>query len=170
MKRPETDEYASSYAGYVDLVPESDVIAVLRDQIGELSALKEEVGEAKAGYSYAEGKWTIKQLIGHLADCERIFAYRGLRIVRRDETPLPGFEQDDYIAASRADERPIEGLLNEIILLRQANMFLFEDLNEEDWAAAGTASDNHITVRAIAFIMAGHVRHHLNILRERYLS
>ena len=169
MKRPENTEYAEWYAGYVGSVGETDIVSVLQKQIDEIKEIFAGISEEKGLYRYAEGKWTIKEVLSHLIDGERVFAYRAFRISRKDETPLAGFDQDPYIENSNSNDRTIPDLVEELALLRQANMFIFRNLKERDWDIFGTASDNKITVRALAYIMAGHIRHHLKILQERYL-
>ena len=169
MKRPENTEYAEWYAGYVGSVGENDIVSVLQKQIDEIKEIFAGISEEKGLYRYAEGKWTIKEVLSHLIDGERVFAYRAFRISRKDETPLAGFDQDPYIENSNSNDRTIPDLVEELALLRQANMFIFRNLKERDWDIFGTASDNKITVRALAYIMAGHIRHHLKILQERYL-
>lgn len=170
MNRPEKNEYAPYYETYVSLVDETDIVAVLQNQLAELEDLVNSISEKKGSFSYAEGKWNIKQLIGHLTDGERVFAYRAFRISRGDKTPLASFEQDDYIANANFNNTTIADLIAEFSLLRLSNIILFKNLSEEAWKRTGTASDNLVSVRALAFIMAGHVRHHTKILKERYLS
>jgi hypothetical protein len=170
MKRPENTEYSEWYAGYVGSVGETDIVSVLEKQIDEIKDTFAEISEEKGLYRYAEGKWTIKEVLGHLIDGERIFAYRTFRISRRDETPLAGFDQDPYIENSNSNERTISDLVEELVLLRQANMFVFRNLKETDWDIFGTASNAKVSVRALAYIIAGHIRHHLKILQERYLQ
>ena len=170
MSRPEKNEYGEWYAGYISQVPEEDILTAITSQADEVEELAASIPEEKGAYTYADGKWTIKEVLGHLNDGERIFAYRALRIARGDQTPLPGFEQDDYIATGRFNERTVSDLVNEFVLLRHSNVKLFENLEDAAWHRIGTASDNPISVRAIAYIMVGHVRHHLNILRSRYLA
>lgn len=171
MNRPECGtEYAEYYERYVSLVAEDDIFAVLEKQEAELRELFNKISEEKSLYAYDEGKWTIKELIGHLIDGERIFAYRALRIARADATPIEGFEQDGYIENSNFNHTPLAELTEELLLTRQANLIFFKNLTDEAWLRKGTASDNPVSVRAIAYIMAGHIRHHLNILNERYLA
>ena len=170
MSIPEKNEYGEWFAGYVSLVPEKDILAALTSQIEEFQQLAASILEEKGAFSYADGKWTIKELLGHLNDGERIFAYRALRIARGDQTPLSGFEQDDYIAAGRFNSRTLADLIEEFVLLRRSNIKLFENLEDAAWLLMGKASGNPNSVRAVAYIMAGHVRHHLNILRHRYLA
>jgi hypothetical protein len=170
MNRPEKNEYNEYYETYVSLVPETDVVRVLEDQQAELADIFEKIAEEKSLYAYAEGKWTIKELLGHLTDGERIFAYRALRISRADQTPIEGFEQDGYIENSNFNQTDLSVLLAEFLYTRRANVIFFQNLPENAWTRTGTASDSPVSVRAIAYVMAGHVRHHIKILRERYLS
>src|SRR5204863_8887114 len=121
-------------------------------------------------YAYAEGKWTIRQLVGHLIDGERVFGYRAFCIARGEKQNLPGFEQDDYLLTAPYNNIDLEDLLSEMRLVRLANIAMFRTLDEEAWSRVGIANNNEVTVRAIAFIMAGHVRHHMNVLRVRYLE
>lgn len=168
--KPETSEYAPFYSVYIDAIAQQSVIRVLESQPTELQDIFTGINDSDGTYAYADGKWTIKQLLGHIIDCERIFAYRVLRISRGDETPIEGFEQDAYIANAYANERSFADLLEEFKLIRRANLILFYNLRDEDWLRMGTASNSRVSVRALAYIMAGHVRHHTKILRERYLK
>jgi len=170
MNRPEKNEYAEYYDRYISLVEETDIVTVLEKQETELHDFFQNMTEEKAGFSYAEGKWTIKEVIGHLVDGERIFAYRALRVSRADLTPIEGFEQDDYIENSNFNNTSLSDLVNELLLNRRSNLIMFKNLTQEAWLRMGTASDNPVSVRALAYIMAGHIRHHLNILNERYLT
>ena len=170
MKRPETSEYAEFYAGYVSLVEETDIVSALQTQLTEIEILFAEMPLEKAGYRYAPDKWSIKQLLGHMIDGERVFAYRALRFARNDQTPLPGFDQDTFMENSNFDERTIADLLEEFLYLRQANVIFFKTLDEKAWSNIGTASNAPVSVRAIAYVMVGHVRHHVNILRQHYLT
>lgn len=167
--RPEKNEYAEFYANYVSLVEETDVVSDLKNQIDVLRKLLANVSAEEENFSYAEGKWSIKELLGHIIDGERVFSYRALRISRGDQTPLSGFEENSYVANSNFGNSKLADLIEEFSLLRAANVLLFKNLNEEQWLRRGTASDATVSVRALAFIMVGHVRHHTNILRERYL-
>jgi uncharacterized damage-inducible protein DinB len=170
MNRPEKNEYNEYYETYVSLVPETEIVGVLDKQNSELLDIFKEIAEEKSLHAYAEGKWTIKELLGHLTDGERIFGYRALRISRADKTPMEGFEQDGYIENSNFNNTKMSDLLEEFLLVRKANLIFFQNLTDEAWTRTGTASDSPVSVRAIAYIMAGHVRHHIRILRERYLS
>ena len=168
MNRPEKSEYAAFYESYVSIVPETDVVAALENQIAELENLQ--IAEEKGDYAYAENKLTVRQLLGHLIDGERVFSYRALRISRSDQTPLAGFEENFYVANSNFANRQVADLLAEFAHLRRANVIFFADLTEEMWTRTGTASDNQVSVRALAYVMVGHIRHHIHVLRERYLS
>lgn len=168
--RPQASEYGSFYQRYIDLASEEDVVAALDAQSQETAALLGGLSEEQATQRYAPDKWSIKQLVGHVADSERIFAYRALSIARGETKPLPGFDQDPYVANSGADERSISDLAGELAAVRRANVMMLRALPQEAWRRIGTASDNPISVRAIAFIILGHERHHVRILRERYLA
>lgn len=170
MNRPEKNEYNKYYEKYVSQVEETDIIAALENQSSELQSLLAGISEEKSFYKYAEDKWTIKEVVGHLIDGERIFGYRALRISRADKTPLEGFEQDGYIENSNFDGTKFTDLTEELLLLRQSNNLFFKNLTDEAWRRTGTASDSPVSVRALAYIMVGHIRHHANILRERYLT
>lgn len=170
MNRPEPNEFAQYYNTYISLVDEGDVLSVLRGQPSELSAIYADLPEEKGTFAYADGKWTLKEVLSHLIDGERMFAYRILRISRGDETPIEGFEQDGYIENSNANNRSFADLLEEFDLQRRSNMLLLENLDEEGSRRMGTASQNPVSVRALTYIMAGHVRHHAAILRSRYLG
>ena len=170
ITRPEASEYNEYYEKYISLIDDADLLGTLEDQIRVTRDLFAGFPEERGVYAYAEGKWTLKEVISHLLDGERIFAYRLLRIARGDETSLEGFEQDGYIENSHANERSFNDLLCEFGDLRVANVRLMRSLEEGDWRRMGTASGSPVSARALAFIMAGHVRHHLNIVRERYLA
>lgn len=170
MQKPEISEYDPYYAKYISLITEPDLIKVLEEQPAELRSLLGSLDEEKGKFAYAEGKWTIKESISHLIDGERIFAYRVLRISRGDKTPIEGFEQDGYIENSHANDRSFDDLLEELGLLRKANVRLLKTLREDGWMRTGTASEKPISVRALGYIMAGHVRHHIGIFKGQYLS
>ncbi|HEY0658563.1 MAG TPA: DinB family protein [Pyrinomonadaceae bacterium] len=170
MFRPEKSEYAPYYETYVSLVNETDIVPTLQNQLIEMQNLLAEITEENGAHAYAEGKWTIKELVGHLIDGEKIFAYRALRISRADKTPMEGFEQNGYIENANFNSCRLADLAEEFTLLRRANILFFKSLTGEAWLRRGTASDAEVSVRALAYIMVGHVRHHANILRSRYLS
>jgi hypothetical protein len=170
MNRPTPTEYAPYYEGYIAHVSETDILPVLRSQLDELDVLLGRVKPDHETFRYAAGKWSIRQLVGHLIDSERVFGYRALCIARGEQQNLPGFDQNDYMLTAPYDRIELEDLLSEMRLVRLSNIAMFRTLDEESWSRVGTANANQVTVRALAFIMAGHVRHHMNVLRERYLS
>ena len=170
MNRPNESEYAPSYQGYVNQVNESDILPVLRAQMDDLDVLLERVAPDRETYRYDEGKWSIREIVGHLIDGERVFGYRAYCIARGEKQNLPGFDQDDYMVTAPYHHIELEDLLSELRLIRLGNIAMFRTLDEESWSRVGTANENQVTVRAIAFIMAGHVRHHMKVLRERYLK
>lgn len=170
MTRPEKTEYAEFYANYIALVEDADVVAALEKQIGDVQNLFAGMPAEKENFRYADGKWTVKELLGHLIDGERVFSYRALRISRGDETPLAGFEENEYVAGGNFADSNFADLLEEFSALRRANVLMFKNFSEAMWRRVGTASDAAVSVRALAFMMVGHVRHHTNILRERYLN
>ena len=167
--RPDSSEYASFYHRYVTGVPEGDVVDVLREGGRELVSAVAAVPEERGGFRYAEGKWSIREVVGHMIDAERIFSYRALRIARGDTTPLAGFEENDYVRHAGSDGRTIASLLEELRVVRESSVLLFQSLPDDAWVRRGTASGAEVSVRAIACIVAGHAAHHLRILRERYL-
>ncbi len=169
MKRPEKTEYAEFYEHYVSLVTENEIVPALGDQVGDLKHLFSGISEEKEDYAYAEGKWTIKEVLGHIIDGERVFSYRALRFSRNDVARLAGFEENSYVANSNFGNRTLADLVEEFSLLRRSNVIFFNNLADYAWQRTGTASDNPISVNALAYISVGHVQHHLNILRERYL-
>lgn len=166
--RPASTEYAPYYDRYVQQVPDGDVVALLRAQLGETLALLRAVPEARADHRYAEGKWSVREVVGHVADAERVFAYRLLRIARGDRTPLPGFDENAWMSQAPFEGRTLASLVAELETVRAATLTLVESLDEVALAREGRASDNPVTARALAWIIAGHERHHVTILRERY--
>lgn len=167
--KPDPTEHAPYYARYVDLVPTGDILALLESQITETAEMLSGLSDKEADFRYAEGKWSIKQIVGHLADTERVFGYRALRFARADTTPLPGFEQDDFVRAAGFDRRTLIDLLAEFEAVRLASVRLFRSLDDEALARRGTASGCEFRVRAIPFIVAGHERHHVGVIAQRYL-
>lgn len=167
--RPGADEHAPYYGKYVALVPEGDLLEILADQCKESWALITGISESKGDHAYAEGKWTIREVVAHIIDTERIFAYRALRIARGDTTPLPGFDENRYAPESLAAGRTLTDLAEEFALVRRSNLALLKSLTPAVAARQGVASNTPVSVRAIAWIMAGHLVHHLGILRGRYL-
>ncbi|MGH7460733.1 MAG: DinB family protein [Longimicrobiales bacterium] len=169
-QRPEQSEYGAYYHRYIERVPDGDVRMIMRVQLADTLALLRPLSEEQAGFRYAEGKWSIRQVIGHLADTERIFVYRALRIARGDQTPLAGFNENVYADKGGFDERPLHSLLAELEATRAASAAFFQSLSEGAWTCMGTANDYPISVRALAYIMAGHELHHRAILQDKYLA
>jgi hypothetical protein len=172
MQRPAPEEYAQSVytSRYVNLVPGEDVLSELDKSAKEVQNLFASLPETQWDYRYAPGKWTLKELLAHMIDTERVMAYRALCIARGEKQPLPGFNEETYAANGNYDKRLPAELLQEYRLIREANLLQFKNLDETMLSQAGNANGNDITARAVLFVMAGHERHHLNIIQERYLS
>jgi hypothetical protein len=168
MNRPEKSEYNEYYERYVSKVADEDIVATLEKQPAELKSLFANVDEERGTFSYEEGKWTLKEVLSHLIDGERIFGYRMLRISRADATPIEGFEQDGYIEHSNANNRCFAELLEEFELQRRSNVLLIKNLSDDATRRIGNASGFDISVRGLVYIMAGHVRHHQAILKDKY--
>ena len=166
--RPDATEHTAYFGRYTTLVPDGSIVETLRKQMGETSALLARVPVDREEHRYADGKWSVKEVVGHLADAERVFAYRALRIARGDKTPLPSFEENDYVPAGRFGKRTLKSLAEEFRAVRESTLKLFEGLDEEAMSQRGTASGNSVTTRALAWIIAGHERHHVALLKERY--
>ena len=168
--RPEADEHHPYYARYIALVPQAMPLPALEEQLAEILPFLRGLNEAKGSLRYAPGKWTVKQVLQHVIDGERVFAYRALRAARGDRTPLPGFDENAFADQADAGQRTIQSLADELELLRRANLAMFSSMSEEDLRRRTVANGHEISVRALAFIIAGHARHHTQLLRERYLS
>lgn len=168
-RRPEAHESAPFYHHYISLVEGTDALQALKDNYTDAVQLYSNLAEEKWDYRYAEDKWTIKELLLHIIDAERVFAYRALRIARGDQTPLAGFDQDDYVPMSKAGERSAASLIAEYQAVRQATLHLFQNFTPEMLDRMGTASGKPVSALALTFMLAGHEKHHLNILKERYL-
>jgi uncharacterized damage-inducible protein DinB len=169
MKNLEINEFSPYYENYIKLVPGTDINKELIRQKEELLHFYKSIPVFKQEYKYAEGKWTIKDIILHLIDAERIFAYRALRISRSDTTPLPGFDENDYVSMANANDREFESLLSEFETVREATISLFASFTDLDLLRLGTASNASVSVRAIGYIILGHELHHKNVILERYL-
>jgi hypothetical protein len=168
--RPEPHEYAPYYERYISLVADNDILTTLEKQLSETVALLSSRSGADADFRYAPEKWSVKEIVGHLTDSERIFAYRALRISRNDQTPIEGFEQDDYVRFGAFGPRHLSDLVEEFTNVRKTTLSLFRNLEEASWTRRGVASKNEVTVRALAYIIAGHELHHRTILRNKYFS
>ncbi|WP_426450952.1 DinB family protein [Paenibacillus sp. S-38] len=169
LAKPEQNEYNAFYAGYISQVPEGDVSLHLTEQLGKTARLVAGLTETQALHRYAEDKWSIKEVLGHIADTERVMSYRLLRVARGDTTALPGFDQDLFIRGASFDEWPLQRLADELAAVRQSTLSLISGLSSADWLREGTASGYPVSARALAYIIAGHELHHLRIIQERYI-
>jgi len=158
------------FGTYIDKVPDGDVIAVLESGIGTTRKLLGSVSEERAGYRYAEGKWTLKEVLGHMSDTERIFTYRLLTFARGDAGPLPGYDENSFTPAQESDRVPFAWLLDEFVTVRAATLALLKVIPPAAWERRGVASNNPLSARAAAWIIAGHEIHHRRVLEERYLT
>jgi hypothetical protein len=171
IPRPTSSDYAPFYAPYVEAVPEGvDVRFMLEAQVDEVRGLFGALSEAQGHHRYAEGKWSLKELLGHLADAERVFGYRALCMGRGEQKALPGFDEDAYVAAGHFDARPLKELLGDFIHARQANLSLFDGFTAEAWARVGNANAVQVKTCGFPYFCAGHAAHHLAVIRERYLT
>jgi hypothetical protein len=166
-QRPSPSEHAPYYGKYIELVPETDVLAVLRVQCDETVEFLRSIPEEHATILHSPYTWTIKQVVGHITDGERIFAYRALRIARGDTTPLPGYDENEYAKSPEFSRLRLRALATEFESVRNATISLFDNFAPESWTHLGQANNYPVSVRAIAYIIAGHVRHHMNIVRKR---
>lgn len=163
-------EYAPYYAGYVQVLENVHLIEELEICVHEFIRFVQNIPMDKFDYRYAEGKWTIKDIIQHLIDSERVFSYRALRISRNDKTPLPGFEENDYVDNTDANSRSIQDLLTEMAVVRQSTLSLFKSFSQDQLLRTGIASEKEVSVRALGFIIIGHQKHHMKVFQERYLD
>ncbi len=164
-----SDEYNNYYQSYLDKAGDNNVFDSLRTNHKTIIPFFNSISSEKFLYRYAKDKWTIKEILLHLIDTERVFAYRAMCIARRDKTELPGFDQDAYVANSRANARSLDDLLSEYTRVRMATLSLYESFDDADLIQIGIANRSNLSVRAIAFIIVGHENHHLQIIKERYL-
>ena len=168
--KPAPTEHAPEFSKYVTLVAEGDIIQTLEQQIENSLSLLRTIPSDKANFRYAPDKWSVKELLGHVIDSERIFSYRALSFARNDQTPLPGYEQNDYVRAADFDSRNLADMAEEFATVRRATIQLLRPLNETEWLRHGKANENDVSVRALAYIIAGHELHHMGVLRNRYLQ
>ncbi|RKR81349.1 DinB family protein [Mucilaginibacter gracilis] len=169
MGKPQPGDYVPFHETYISKVGEGSILTILQNQQQQTYQFFKSLTTERAAYAYAEGKWTIKQTLGHMIDTERIMAYRALRFARNDDTPLPGFDQDEYVLNSRHNDFEMDDMIEEFRLTRQANIFFCKTLNAEEKQRFGLASGNRVTVNALLYIIAGHELHHIQIIKERYL-
>jgi DinB family protein len=166
---PEASEYASYYDRYISLVKGADIVAALEQQAKETIKLFSSLSENDGDFRYAPDKWSIKEMLGHISDGERIMSYRVLRFARNDRTPIEGFEQDDYIQYGPFQHCRLADLIEEFGIIRKATLALCRDLDEAAWMRRGIANKNEISVTALVYVIAGHELHHRNVLNEKYL-
>jgi uncharacterized damage-inducible protein DinB len=164
------NEYADFYKSYIEALEDVELIEELEICLHEFIKFAQNIPMDKFDFQYEEGKWTIKEIIQHLIDSERVFSYRALRISRNDKTPLPGFDENDYVQNSNGKERSLQSLLTEMAVVRQATLSLFNSFSQEQLTKIGFASNREVSVRAIGFIIIGHQKHHQKIFLERYLN
>jgi uncharacterized damage-inducible protein DinB len=169
IPRPQADEYAPYFAQYLAKLPSGELLEILEAQWEELGCLLEELDDEAADHRYAEGKWSVKEVLGHILDAERIFAYRLLRIARGDSTPLAGFDENAYVAAANFGARPLESILEEYDLVRGHTLSLLRSLDLACLARMGTSNGKPVSARALAWLIAGHEHHHMGVLKEKYL-
>jgi uncharacterized damage-inducible protein DinB len=168
--RPEPGEYDEYYERYISRVPEGDILNTLDAQRRQMLLLLSGRDEADGDFRYAPGKWTAGEVLGHVCDTERIFAYRALRIARGDQTPIEGFEQDDYVKNGPFGREPLSEIIEDYIAVRRASLTLLRNLDETAWMRRGIANKKEVTVRALAYLIAGHELHHRRILEEKYFA
>ena len=168
--RPKADEHVEYYSKYIDRVPDGDIVATLERQIPETISLLRGIPESRVDYRYAPGKWNIRQIVGHLGDGERVFQYRAWRFSRADTTPVPGFDENLYVANAPFENVEMNDLIDELEQLRRATLHMFKNMDADSMSRRGVANNAEVSVRAIAWIIAGHETHHMQVLRERYLK
>ncbi len=170
MNRPAPTEYADFYAGYVGGVPDGEILTLMQSELDRTSSLLRGLTPGQASHRYGEGKWSVKEVVGHIIDAERMFGYRAHCFARQDPAHLPGFDQEDYAKSSNAADRPLAELVDELNAVRQSNIALFRSLDDAMWSHRGIGSDCEFTVRALAYIIVGHEIHHRSVIEERYLN
>jgi uncharacterized damage-inducible protein DinB len=168
MTRPTPTDYAPPYAAYVDLVDEDDILTAMQEQSSATQKLLASLDEPRAAYRYGTDKWSVKEVIGHMVDAERILGYRALAIARGDTQPLPGFDENTYVQHASFDSWKLGDLAEEYALVRRSDIVFFQNLPPEAWDRRGTANEHPVSVRGLAYVIVGHERHHLKVLREKY--
>lgn len=169
IKKPNVDEYAPYYATYINLIGDKNPLNIMVEQLTSVQSMTQIINDEIGQKSYAPGKWSVKELFGHIIDTERIMSYRALAIARGETQPLPGFDHDDYVVKGKFNNRGVKSLIDEFIKLRESNIILFNSFDEESFTVIGTASNNKVSVRALIYIITGHAAHHLSVLKEKYL-
>lgn len=167
--KPKKETYNSYFQDYIDLVPSENLLEELNSNLDFVLNILTRISKDKEGFRYADGKWSIKELVLHCIDCERIFQFRALAIARNDKTDLPGFEEDDYVVNSECENRSLNNILEELISVRKSTITLFNSFSEEIMLRGGSANGGKLSVVSCGFIICGHLTHHINVLNERYL-
>ncbi len=167
-RRPQQEDYPVFYHKYVESLPSGNLLHILEDQLHAVNGRLGKIDAGKWLYRYADGKWSVKELLAHIVDAERIFAYRALTFARNDKNQLPGFDENDYVKIGNFDKIDEGGLLDQLNFLRKSNILLYSTFGDEELGRKGVSNGKEITVRALVFITAGHLQHHLNVLHERY--
>lgn len=167
--RPAENDYAPYYKGYIEKIKGDDILNILLNQTKECQSVFNSFSVNKGNYKYAPGKWSVKEVIGHIMDTERVFTYRALCIARGEKQPLPGFEQDNYVKEGKFNRRTLDDIIYEFRLMREGNLLMFRNFDQEMLNRRGNASGFDVTVNALLFMIAGHAQHHMDILKERYL-
>jgi uncharacterized damage-inducible protein DinB len=170
MQKPSKNEYAAYFDTYVRLVPDGEIKAIIEKQMESTAELFAQITEDQSNYRYAEGKWSLKEVLGHIADTERIMSYRLLRIARGDGTPLPGFDENEFVRGADFDASTLAELLDDYNLVRKATLSLLRGISDKALSRRGTVSNKEITANALAYIIAGHELHHIAVVKERYLA
>ncbi|MFS0562258.1 DinB family protein [Terribacillus sp. 179-K 1B1 HS] len=170
QEKPSKTEYPAYYQDYMNLVPEGNIVALLKEQERQTTNLLQGLTDEQASFAYDAGKWTIKEMIGHLTDTERILSYRLLTVARGDMTPLPGFDEDSYVEQAKFTQMTVASLLAQYRAVRASTIALVESLSDQDWIRQGMANGHVTSVRALAYMMLGHERHHHHILHDRYFA
>ncbi|MEH7072936.1 DinB family protein [Neobacillus drentensis] len=169
LQRPLDSEYPEYYKPYVNLVPDGNLISILKENLVKSIELFESLSEEDGHFRYADHKWCIQEVLGHMADTERIMSYRLLRVGRGDQTPLAGFNENDYVQGSQVNKLPIKSILEDFISARKATLTLIQNMPDQAWTNIGFANNTEVTARALGYIIAGHALHHYKIITDRYL-
>lgn len=168
--RPSNEEYAAHFKRYVDLVPEGDIRKALEQSLKTTTEMYAAFTEERGSYRYAPEKWSLKQVLGHVTDNERIMSYRALRIARGDQTQLAGYDENVFMSNASFDEMPLTAIVDDYVAVRRATLTLLNGISDEAWTRIGVVGGNESSARAWIYILAGHELHHLNVIRERYLQ
>ncbi len=170
ISKPSPSDLSAYYQSYLHYIPEDDLLQVLKEQKSVIEDFVSSIPPAKETFRYAEGKWMLKEVLGHLCDTERILSYRALRIARNDKTPMSGFDENHYTPNSNYKDRSLKNIAEELLAVRAATILLFENMNEEMFDHKGIANNSEVTGRAILFFTVAHARHHMGVIKERYLK